>query len=229
MKKILVCEDEQSIRSFVVVNLRRAGYTVTEATCGEEALACLEADPTIAVALLDVMMPGIDGFETCRRLRRTNQDMGVIMLTALSREEEKVGGLQAGADDYVTKPFSTAELMARVDALYRRVSARARTADSGEMRLGDFTLDTRADRLWRRGEWVELTQVETRILTCLMRRAGTLVTRAEILETVWHNEEFLDDKIVDVNVRRLRMKVEIDPSTPRHLQTVWGRGYQWNV
>ena len=229
MKKILVCEDEPSIRSFVVVNLRRAGYTVTEAACGEEALACVEADPAIAVALLDVMMPGIDGFETCRRLRRLSADMGIIMLTALSREEEKVGGLQAGADDYVTKPFSTAELMARVEALYRRVSARTPAADTDTLRSGEFILDMQADRLWRRGAWVQLTQIETHILTYLMRRGGTLVTRAELLDAVWHNEEFLDDKIVDVNIRRLRVKVETDPSAPRHLQTVWGRGYQWNV
>ena len=229
MKKILVCEDEASIRSFVVVNLRRAGYTVVEAACGEEALTRAQTDGDIAVALLDVMMPGIDGFETCRRLRRMFPDMGIIMLTALSREAEKVGGLQAGADDYVTKPFSPAELMARVEALYRRVSAHTRVEDSGEIRLGDFVLDTRSDRLWRRGEWVPLTQIETHILTVLMNRAGNLVTRAEILDTVWHNEEFLDDKIVDVNIRRLRMKVEVDPSAPRHLLTVWGRGYQWNV
>ncbi len=229
MKKILVCEDEESIRSFVVFNLRRAGYTVTEAGSGEEALACFKEDPTITMALLDVMLPGIDGFETCRRLRQQSRTMGIIMLTALTREEEKVGGLQAGADDYVTKPFGTAELVARVDALYRRANAQADVTDSGEIRCGDFILDMRADRLFRRGEWVELTQVETRILTCLMHRSGDLVTRAEILESVWHNEDYVDDKIVDVNIRRLRMKVETDPSVPRHLQTVWGRGYQWNV
>ena len=122
MKKILICEDEESIRSFLVVCLRRAGYTVVEAASGEEALARYEADPTIAMALLDGMLPGMDGFEVCRRLRRQSSRMGIIMLTALTREEEKVGGLQAGADDYVTKPFSTAELVARVDALYRRQS-----------------------------------------------------------------------------------------------------------
>lgn len=229
MKKILVCEDEESIRSFVVFNLRRAGYTVTEAASGEEALARFAEDPTVPMALLDVMLPGIDGFETCRRLRRQSRTMGIIMLTALSREEEKVGGLRAGADDYVTKPFGTAELVARVEALYRRVSAQTEVTDVGELRCGDFILDMRGDRLFRRGEWVELTQVETRILTCLMHRGGDLVTRAEILDAVWHNEEFIDDKIVDVNIRRLRVKVETDPSVPRHLQTVWGRGYQWNA
>ena len=229
MKKILVCEDEESIRSFVVFNLRRAGYTVVEAASGEEALARFQEDPTISMALLDGMLPGIDGFEVCRCLRQQSRTMGIIMLTALSREAEKVGGLQAGADDYVTKPFSTAELVARVEALYRRVNTQADVTDVGELRVGDFVLDMRGARLFRQGEWVELTQIETRILTCLMNRCGDLVTRAEILEAVWHNEEFVDDKIVDVNIRRLRMKVETDPSVPRHLQTVWGRGYQWNV
>lgn len=229
MKKILVCEDEESIRSFVVVNLRRAGYAVTEAGSGEEALACYEADPSISIALLDAMLPGIDGFETCRRLRQHSCTMGILMLTALSGEADKVGGLQAGADDYVTKPFGTAELVARVDALYRRVNTQTAVADDGTLRCGDFTLDMRADRLLCRGTWVELTQIECQILTCFMRNPGSLITRAALLETVWHNEEYVDDKIVDVNIRRLRMKVEIDPSVPRHLQTVWGRGYQWNV
>ena len=229
MKKILVCEDEVSIRSFVVVNLRRMGYEVTEAGSGEEALARFKEDPAIPMALLDVMLPGISGFDTCRRLRQQSRTMGIIMLTALAREEEKVGGLQCGADDYVTKPFSTAELVARVEALYRRVNTQADVTDGGELRCGDFVLDMRADRLYRRGEWVELTQIQTRILTCLMNRSGSLVTRAEILDAVWHDEDYADDKIVDVNIRRLRVKVEIDPSVPRHLQTVWGRGYQWNV
>ena len=119
MKKILICEDEESIRSFLVVCLRRAGYAVVEAGSGEEALSRYDADPSVDMALLDGMLPGIDGFETCRRLRQKNDRMGIIMLTALTREEEKVDGLRSGADDYVTKPFSTAELVARVDALYR--------------------------------------------------------------------------------------------------------------
>ena len=229
MKKILVCEDEESIRSFVVFNLRRAGYTVIEAASGEEALDCFKEDPTISMALLDGMLPGIDGFETCRRLRQQSRTMGIIMLTALSREEEKVGGLQAGADDYVTKPFGTAELVARVEALYRRVNAQAEVTDVGEIRTGDFVLDMRGDRLFRRGEWVELTQIETRILTCLMNRCGGLVTRSEILEAVWHNEEYVDDKIVDVNIRRLRIKIEDDSQNPAYLTTVWGFGYKWGT
>lgn len=228
MKKILVCEDEDSIRSFVVVNLRRAGYRVTEAATGEEALARYEADPTISIALLDGMLPGIDGFETCRRLRQMNSRMGIIMLTALTREEEKVGGLKAGADDYVTKPFSTAELLARIESLSRRLQVPSEGDESPLLHGGDFTLDLRSHVLEFEGKTVELTQIESQIMAFFLRNPGRIVPRGEIMEAVWQNEGFVDDKIVDVNVRRLRMKVEADPSVPRHLQTVWGRGYQWN-
>lgn len=226
MRKILICEDEASIRSFVVVNLRRMGYEVLEAASGEEALALYEANPTVSIALLDGMLPGIDGFETCRRLREKNETMGIIMLTALSREEEKVNGLRVGADDYVTKPFGIAELLARVEALYRRLQ---RPADAGEkLHSGDLMLDLRTHCLLRDGETVELTHIEFRMLEFFFRNPDRLLTRSEILEQVWQNEAYVDDKIVDVNVRRLRMKVEADASTPRHLLTVWGRGYQWN-
>ncbi len=227
-KKILVCEDEESIRSFVVVNLHRAGYEVIEVGSGEEALDAYAADPTVAVALLDVMLPGIDGFETCRRLRRASAKLGILMLTARSGEADKVDGLQSGADDYVTKPFGTAELVARVNALCRRLDTDApdRTA---QLRSGDFVLDLRSDSLSYRGKPIELTQVECQIMALFMRRAGQLLSRTEILNTVWHHGDYVDEKIVDVNIRRLRMKVEENPSAPRHLQTVWGRGYQWNA
>ena len=229
MKKILICEDEESIRSFVVVNLKRAGYTVAEAATGEEALLLCETYPDIAIALLDVMLPGIDGFEVCRRLRQKNSRMGILMLTALSREEEKVDGLRSGADDYVTKPFSTAELVARVDALYRRLQVPAEGAESACLQGGDFRLDLRTHILTCEERSVELTQIESRMMAYFLQNPARLITRAELLEAVWNSEEYADDKIVDVNVRRLRMKVERDPSVPRHLLTVWGRGYQWNA
>lgn len=228
MKKILVCEDEDSIRSFVVINLRRAGYQVTETASGEEALARYEADPAISVALLDGMLPGIDGFETCRRLRQMNSRMGIIMLTALTGETEKVGGLKAGADDYVTKPFSIAELLARIESLYRRLQVPSEGDASARLHSGDFVLDLRSHLLQFEDKSVELTQIESQIMAFFLNNPGRIITRAEIMEAVWQNEEFVDDKIVDVNVRRLRMKVEAEPSAPRHLQTVWGRGYQWN-
>lgn len=228
MKKILVCEDEESIRSFVVVNLRRAGYTVIQAGSGEEALARYEADGTIRLVLLDVMLPGIDGFETCRRLREKNRDMGIIMLTALTQEEEKVSGLRMGADDYVTKPFSTAELIARIEALYRRLQPREEGAYLEQIVSGEFTLDLRTRRLLRGSTPVELTQVEFQLAELFFRHPDEILSRGDILLRVWGADAGVDDKVVDVNIRRLRMKVEADPSTPRHLQTVWGRGYRWN-
>ena len=156
--------------------------------------------------------------------------MGIIMLTALTQETEKVNGLQMGADDYVTKPFGTAELLARVDALYRRLFNARQTAANylEQVVYGDFTLNLRTRQLLVRGEPVELTQVEYQLMEYFFRHAGSPVSRADLLRAVWGADYYGDDKIVDVNVRRLRMKIEQDPSQPRFIQTVWGRGYQWN-
>lgn len=229
MTKIMVCEDELSIRSFVVFNLERAGYTVIQAGSGEEALVAYDADPTISIALLDVMLPGIDGFETCRGLRQRSSTMGIIMLTARTQEMEKVEGLHMGADDYVTKPFSIAELLARVESLDRRLRAAAETVSYIEhIRSGAFLLDLRTRRLFHEDKPVELTQVEYQLMECFFRNLGTPLSRVELLRTVWGSDDYGEEKIVDVNIRRLRMKIEPDPSTPRHLITVWGRGYQWN-
>lgn len=228
MKKILVCEDEESIRSFVVINLERAGYTVVQAGSGEEALSCYTADPQIDIALLDVMLPGIDGFETCSRLRAMSDTMGIVMLTARTQETEKVNGLQMGADDYVTKPFGTAELIARVDALYRRLeTARRQSGGQPEIRLGEFLLDRRRRTLSRAGEPVDLTQLEYQIMEFFFLHPDRTHARADILHAIWGEGYFGDEKVVDVNVRRLRMKIEGDPSAPRHLLTVWGMGYRW--
>ncbi len=227
MKHILVCEDEASIRSFVVVNLQRAGYEVTEAASGEEALRQFAANPGLDIALLDVMLPGMDGFEVCRRLRELDASMGIIMLTARTQEAEKVQGLQMGADDYVTKPFGTAELIARVEALYRRLTAGRRGEQHLLLTSGSFTLDMRTRQLLRDGNPIELTQVEFQMMECFFKHEGQPITREKILHTVWGAEYVGDDKIVDVNIRRLRMKIEKDASTPQHICTVWGRGYQW--
>ena len=230
MKHILVCEDETSIREFVVINLKRAGYEVTEAGSGEEALQKFEEQGDMDMALLDVMRPGMDGFAVCRALREKSDTMGIIMLTARTQEMEKVGGLMMGADDYVTKPFSPSELVARVDALYRRVSAvrdRATPNLLEEMQSGEFTLNLRTRTLKKRGEPLELTQVEFQILEYFFTNEGKALSRSDILTHVWGTEYFGEEKIVDVNIRRLRMKVEDDPSNPRHILTVWGMGYKW--
>ncbi len=225
---VLVCEDEASIRSFVVVNLRRAGYAVLEAGSGEQALRLAAAHPDVTVALLDVMLPGIDGFETCRRLREQNNTMGIIMLTARTQEREKVNGLRMGADDYVTKPFGIAELLARVAALTRRVTADAPTGVLEELTSGEFTLQLRQRQLYKRDVPVELTQMEYQLMEYFFQHPKTPLDRLTILHAVWGKEYSGDDKVVDVNIRRLRMKIEDDPSSPHHIETVWGKGYQWN-
>ncbi|MGI6263929.1 MAG: response regulator transcription factor [Acutalibacteraceae bacterium] len=233
MKHILVCEDEISIREFVVINLKRSGYTVTEAGSGEEALEKYQqAADEIDIALLDVMLPGIDGFAVCRALREKSATMGIIMLTARTQEMEKVSGLMMGADDYVTKPFSPSELVARIDALYRRVST-LRQQPRGhlieEMQSGEFTLNLRTRTLKKHDRPLELTQVEYQILEFFFANEDKPLSRAEILRHVWGEDYFGEEKIVDVNIRRLRMKVEDDPSDPRHILTVWGMGYKWQA
>ncbi len=229
MIKILVCEDELSIRSFVVVNLRRAGYEVIEAGSGEEALTLYGEHPDAAIALLDVMLPGIDGFETCRRLRAQSETMGIIMLTARTQETEKVNGLKMGADDYVTKPFGIAELLARVAALVRRLSPpAAQVSYLEQLTSGEFTLNLRARQLCKGGTPIELTQMEYQIMEYFFQHPQKPLGRLEILRQVWGNEYVGEEKVVDVNIRRLRMKIEEDPSDPRYICTVWGMGYQWN-
>jgi len=225
MKKVLVLEDESSIRSFIVINLRRAGYDVIEAETGEEALEKLENHRDVRVALLDVMLPGIDGFEVCRRIRAGNANIGIIMLTARSQEMDKVTGLMTGADDYVTKPFSPAELTARVDALMRRSGGA--DASDGEIRQEPFLLNTRNRTLEKNGERVKLTQVEYAIIKMFMENPGKALSREEILDMVWGRDYFGELKIVDVNIRRLRLKIEDNPTNPTYITTVWGYGYKW--
>ena len=229
MKRILVLEDENSIRSFVVINLRRAGFEPVEAATGAEALERFKEFPDIRVALLDVMLPDTDGFEVCRRLRAMDSKMGIIMLSAKSQEMDKLTGLGSGADDYVTKPFSTAELTARIDALFRRIGAEAEQADADEIRQGPFSLNTRNRLLRKNDERVKLTQIESSLMHLFMTNPGRALSREEILTQVWGREYDAEEKVVDVNIRRLRIKIEEDPTMPVYISTVWGYGYQWNA
>ena len=232
MKKILVAEDEDAIREFVVINLRRSGYDVYDVNNGSDAVEAYEkANGDFDIALLDVMMPGMDGISVCRELRRRNSNLGIIMLTAKSQEMDKVNGLMNGADDYITKPFSPSELMARVDALHRRVALTEATDRSfrEELRSGNFVLNLRNRTLSKNGELVELTQVEFQIMEYFFSNPRTALSRADILKHVWGEGFFGEEKIVDVNIRRLRMKIEEKPSSPRHIVTVWGLGYKWEA
>ena len=227
MKKVLVLEDESSIRSFIVINLRRAGYQVVEAETGEQALELLTQHSDVRVALLDIMLPGIDGFEVCRRIRATNPTIGIIMLTARSQEMDKVTGLMTGADDYVTKPFSPAELTARVDALIRRLGVDEEEKNSVEIVSGPFVLNVRNRTLEKNGQRLKLTQIEYLLMKLFMENPGKAMSREDILSAVWGSEFGGELKTVDVNIRRLRIKIESDPTEPEYLTTVWGYGYKW--
>ena len=222
MKKVLVLEDESSIRSFIVINLRRAGYEVVEAESGEEALEKLKLHSDVRVALLDIMLPGIDGFEVCRRIRATNAAIGIIMLTARSQEMDKVTGLMTGA-----KPFSPAELTARVDALMRRSGGAA--VEAGEINQPPFLLNTRNRTLEKNGQRIKLTQVEYAIMKMFMENPGKALSREEILDMVWGHDYFGELKIVDVNIRRLRLKIEDNATNPTYITTIWGFGYKWGL
>lgn len=228
MKKILVCEDEDAIREFEVITLRRAGYEVVDASCGEDAIKYFEAAPNdFSVVLLDIMMPGIDGFAVCQRIRKKSNTVGIIMLSAKSQEMDKVNGLMLGADDYVTKPFSPSELTARVDAICRRISVTSENSHSDELKSGPFVLNILSRTLTKKSVPIDLTQVEFQLMELFMSNEGTAIERKNILERIWGESYNGDDKIVDVNIRRLRMKIEDEPSSPAHLQTVWGFGYKW--
>ena len=229
-----MAEDEQAIREFVVINLRRAGYDTLEAGTGEEALEIYERENgSIDVALLDIMMPGqLDGLAVCRQLREKSGSIGIILLTARTQEMDKVSGLMMGADDYVTKPFSPSELVARVDAVYRRVALEQMRNENNfreEIRSGEFVLNLRNRSLMKAGKPIELTQVEFQLMEYFFCNPTTALDRGDILKHVWGDAYYGEEKIVDVNIRRLRMKVEDEPSNPKHIITVWGLGYKWEA
>lgn len=233
MRRILVCEDEDAIRDFIMINLQRAGYQSVGVGSGEEAVrAYLQNEGRFDVAILDVMLPGIDGFEVCKTLRQHSQSLGIIMLTAKTQEIDKVNGLMIGADDYVIKPFSPSELTARIDALCRRIGvSEAAPKSSGEQHLasGPFRLDLKSRVLYKNDEIIEVTQVEFQIMELFMRNTGAALKRSVILKNVWGEGYVGEEKIVDVNIRRIRMKIEKEPSNPEYLQTIWGYGYKWIV
>ena len=234
MRKILVAEDEQNIREFVVINLQRAGYRTVEAETGDQALELYDREGgDFDVAVLDIMIPGShDGLAVCKELRRRNSSIGIIMLSAKTQEMDKVSGLMMGADDYVTKPFSPSELVARVDAVYRRVALATDKGESGvrdELVSGEFSLNLRNRSFLKGSRPIDLTQVEFQIMEYFFSHPGVALNRGDILKHVWGPSYVGEEKIVDVNIRRLRMKVEDEPSSPKHIVTVWGLGYRWDV
>ena len=231
MKRVLVAEDETSIREFEVINLKRSGYEVIDAESGEKALEYFDRyNGDFDLAVLDIMLPGIDGLSVCKELRKRSDTIGIILLTAKAQEIDKVSGLMYGADDYITKPFSPSELVARVDALYRRVALNLMRTENNfkeEIRFGEFVLNLRNRVLKKRGRTIELTQVEFQIMEYFFSNPGEVLSRLKILHHVWGENYEGEEKIVDVNIRRLRMKIEDDPSVPQNIVTVWGMGYKW--
>lgn len=231
MRRILVVEDEDAIREVIALNLRMAGYEVSEAASAERALELVsQLKEGFDLALLDVMLPGMNGFSLCETIRRDSSEIGIIILSAKTQEKDKINGLSIGADDYITKPFSVSELLARVEALCRRVQRSAPEHQSdGRLVSGSFVLDQKSRVLYKNGEPIDLTQVEFQIMELFFQNPGVALVRDKILEGVWGQNYFGDVKIVDVNIRRLRMKIEDEPSNPQHISTVWGYGYRWKA
>ena len=234
MKRVLVVEDEASIREMVALNLKMAGWEVVEAPSAERALELMHSGEHCDAALLDIMLPGMDGLRLCEPIRRGDSDIGIIIVSAKGQESDKIRGLSIGADDYITKPFSVSELIARLEALTRRIhrgsGTAARPAEEPEQLVsGPFVLDEKSRILYKSGKPIDLTQVEFQIMELFFRNPGTALVREKILEGVWGKNYFGDVKIVDVNIRRLRMKIEDEPSSPQHILTVWGYGYRWNA
>lgn len=228
MTKILLVEDEVSIRKFIKINLEREGFEVFEAGSGEEGLEIAEREKP-AIVLLDIMLPGMDGFEVCDKLRKSFPHLGIIMLTAKAEDYDKIMGLQSGTDDYLTKPFNPTELTLRIKSLERRLGTDSKEEKKGERFLesGIFKVDVYGHKFYKNGVEVELTPTEHEIVKFFITNANRALSRDEILNAVW-GEEFLgDSKIVDVNIRRLRSKVEEDAAHPVFIETVWGVGYRW--
>ena len=230
MSKILVVEDENNIGEIVEINLRLAHHNVTRVTTAEQALDIIEQGEKFDIALLDIMLPGMNGFFLCEQIRRNDEKIGIIMLSAKSQENDKVTCLSVGADDYITKPFGVQELIARVESLLRRVNRETSLVSTDEiMQSGPFTLDLKSRVLYKNKQMIDLTSVEFSIMELFFRNEGTALVREKILEGVWGENYFGDVKIVDVNIRRLRIKIEEDPSNPQHIVTIWGYGYRWTV
>lgn len=233
MKRLLLVEDEVAIREFEAIHLERAGYITVQAGSGEEALDIYDSEQgKFDIALLDISMPGMDGFALCKELRKRSATLGIIMLTARTQEMDKISGLMLGADDYITKPFSPTELLARVDSLYRRVEMQNQSKIKAEetiIKLNGFELDMRRRTLCKDGRNIKLTQVEFKIVEYFFTNPDTALDRNDILDKIWGDDYCGEEKTVDVNIRRLRTKLEDDPSNPKYILTVWGMGYKWNT
>ncbi|MGG5462931.1 response regulator transcription factor [Clostridium sp. B9] len=224
--KILLVEDEESIRGFLRINFQREKFDVIECENGEEGVRkALIEKPDIAI--LDVMLPGMNGFEVCQKLRETFPHMGIIMLTAKGEDMDKIMGLQFGADDYVLKPFNPLEITLRVKALIRRIEGINEDENNDSIEVDNFKLDLYSQSLYKEDIEIDVTPKEFLLMKIFMQNPGKAFTRDELLNLVWGIDFFGDPKIVDVNIRRLRSKIEDNSSKPKYIETVWGTGYRW--
>ncbi|MDY6013238.1 response regulator transcription factor [Clostridium sp.] len=225
MAKILLVEDEVSIRGFLKINLLRNDFEVIEAGNGEDGIKkAIEENPDIAI--LDVMLPGIDGFQVCDKLREKYPDMGIIMLTAKGQDMDKVMGLEYGADDYIVKPFNPLEVVLRVKAILRRLEKNT-DVKSNEIVNGPFVINLYSQKITKDGVEIELTPKEYLIMKTFIENPNKAFSRDELLNSIWGCNYFGDPKIIDVNIRRLRAKIEENSSEPKFIETVWGIGYRW--
>lgn len=224
-ERVLVVEDEDAIRRFILINLERNSFQVMEAASGEEALAKVKTfRPHMMV--LDIMLPGMDGFEVCRRLRAESPGTAVIMLTALGQDMDKVMGLELGADDYVVKPFNPLELIARIRAVLRRMQPDS-LEDSQIICRGPFRIDVQAQRIYKNDRELALTPREYCLMRIFLENVSQAFNRDQLLDLAWGEDFVGDPKTVDVHIRRLREKIEDNPSRPAYIETVWGIGYRW--
>ena len=223
---VLIIEDEESIRKFVRINLERSGFKVLEAGSGEAGIDIARKEK-VDIVILDLMLPGIDGFQVCKILRKEYAHLGIIMLTAKSQDIDKIMGLEYGTDDYMTKPFNPTELVLRVKSLSRRMEIPDNTGGKNILVFKPFEIDTYSRKFYKDNVEIELTPTEYSIVKLFVENSGRAFKRDEILNIIWGCDFVGDSKIVDVNIRRLRAKIENDSSNPVFIETVWGVGYRW--
>lgn len=227
--KILILDDEDPIRQFMKINLDYQGYQTIEASSGEEALRLVDEEQP-AVAILDIMLPGISGLEVCEKIRDKYPMTGIIMVSAKSQDIDKILGLEKGADDYIIKPFNPQELILRVKSLMRRVNLNPVSTgneDVKSLKDGPFTLDIYSKTFYKDDIEIDVTPTEFTILEYFIKNKGKAMTRDEIMKKTWGDNYSNDTKIVDVNIRRIRAKIEENPAKPEYIETVWGTGYRW--
>ncbi|MCX7903998.1 MAG: response regulator transcription factor [Caloramator sp.] len=227
MKRVLIVEDQEEIRGFIKINLKREGYEVLEAEDGEKALEIIKSDDSIDIAIVDLMLPRLDGFFVCSKIRERDPFIGIIILTARSQEADKITGFIKGADDYIVKPFSPSELMARVNSLFRRVSMIRK--NNNEILMKPFRVDFNSRKLFKEDKEIELTHIEFELLKLFINNPNKAFKRDEILNIVWGEDYMGGYKIVDVNVSRLRQKIEDDPANPKYIKSIRGYGYRWEI